>query len=77
MNAQPARAALSQARVPAGVHVYVDHGIVTFTGTVRSPVERDEADDVVRQVDGIQRVVNEIAISQIPDAEGFGPPRRE
>ena len=64
-------------RVPAGVHVHVDHGIVTLTGTVRSSAERDEAEDVLRRVGGIQRLVNAIAISQIPDPAGFGPPRRE
>ena len=64
-------------RVPAGIHVHVERGIATLTGTVRWPAERDEAEDVVRHVDGIQRLVNEIVVSQIPDAEGFGPPRRE
>jgi osmotically-inducible protein OsmY len=63
--------------VPASIHVHVDHGVVTLTGTVQWPAERGEAEDAVRHVEGLQRLVNEIAVSQVPDAEGFGPPRRE
>ena len=73
-----ARRALDlRSQVPAGIHVHVEHGVATLSGTVQWPAERADAEDAVRQVAGIQRLVNEIAISQIPDAEGIGPPWRE
>ena len=63
--------------VPGSVHVHVEHGIATLTGTVQSPAERADAEDTVRPVEGIQRLVNDLVVSQVPDAEGFGPPRPE
>jgi osmotically-inducible protein OsmY len=70
-----ARNALDQrASVPATVRVHVDRGVVTLTGSVRSPLERAEAADVVRHIAGVQRLVNEIVVSQIPNPEGFESP---
>ena len=70
-----ARSALDKhPAVPATVRVHVENGIATLTGTVRLPPERAEADAVVRQVDGVQRVVNDITVARPVSAEGFEPP---
>lgn len=60
--------------VPATVRVHVDRGIVTLTGSVRLPTERAEAEEAVRHVDGVRRVVNSITVAQRVSAEGFEPP---
>ena len=70
-----ARHALDQcANVPATVRVHVDEGTVTLTGTARLPSERAEAAHVVRDVAGVQRIVNHITVTQVVSAEGFEPP---
>jgi osmotically-inducible protein OsmY len=60
-------------RVPQ-VRVHVDRGTVTLTGSVRWPQERSEAEDVVRRVDGVLRIVNNIIAAHIADPEGFEAP---
>jgi osmotically-inducible protein OsmY len=60
--------------VPAGVRVHVDHGVVTLTGTVRLPFEQLEAEDAVRHVRGVHRVVNEIVVADMPNVQGYEPP---
>jgi len=45
-------------------------GSVTLTGTVRTLSERDEAESVVRNLEGVRCVVNEIAIEAPVVAEG-------
>jgi osmotically-inducible protein OsmY len=60
--------------IPATVRVHVDSGTATLTGTVRLASERAEAEDVVRHVPGVQRVIDEIAVATPPSAEGFEPP---
>ena len=70
-----ARRELDQRRtVPGTVRVHVDHGTVTLTGSVQLAFERSEAEDAVRQIDGVQRVVNDIVVGRAPSAEGFEPP---
>jgi osmotically-inducible protein OsmY len=70
-----ARNALDQRpTIPATVRVYVDRGIATLTGSVRLPSERADAEEAIRHVDGIQRVVNSITVAQPVSAEGFEPP---
>ena len=61
-------------RVPQDVRVHVDRGTVTLTGTVRWPHERSEAEAVVRQVAGVQAVVNHITMAQAVNPEGFEAP---
>jgi osmotically-inducible protein OsmY len=56
--------------------VHVDHGTVTLTGSVRWPQERSEAEDVVRRVDGVRRVVNDIIVAHIANPEGFEAPEK-
>ena len=60
--------------VPATVHIHVDKGTATLTGSVRFPAERAQAEDAVRNVKGIQRLLNNITVSQVISAEGFEPP---
>jgi osmotically-inducible protein OsmY len=60
--------------VPATVRVHVDRGIATLTGSVRLPSEQAEAEEAVRQVDGVQRVINSITVATRVSAEGFEPP---
>lgn len=60
--------------VPRTVRVHVDRGVATLTGTVRLPSERAEAEEAVRPVDGVERVVNSITVAQRVSPEGFEPP---
>ena len=60
--------------VPQEVRVHVDRGTVTLTGSVRWPQERSEAEDVVRRVDGVLRVVNHIIAAHRATPEGFEAP---
>jgi osmotically-inducible protein OsmY len=70
-----ARLALDrQPNVPSTVRIHVEHGNVTLTGTVRRVAERNEAEDAVRGVPGVVRLVNDIAIAWMPSAEGFEAP---
>ena len=57
--------------VPQGVHVYVEGGTVTLTGSVRQPFERAEAEDAVRGVEGIRSLVNDIIVTE---RAGFDAP---
>jgi osmotically-inducible protein OsmY len=60
--------------IPATVRVHMEDGVAWLTGMARRVSERTEAEDVVRQVPGVQRVVNEITVAEPPSAEGFEPP---
>ena len=60
--------------VPQDVRVHVDHGTVTMTGSVLWARERSNAEDVVRRVGGVSRVVNKIAVAHVANPEGFEPP---
>ena len=60
--------------IPQGVHVHVARGVVTLTGSVRLPAERLEAQEAVRAVEGIRSLVNDITVTQSPDAAGLGSP---
>jgi osmotically-inducible protein OsmY len=64
----------SRPTVPEGVHVHVDQGTVTLTGSVQRPSERADAEQAVRPIEGVQRIVNDIVVAQIPHAIGFEPP---
>jgi BON domain-containing protein len=45
-----------------------------LTGTVRWPHEKSEAESIVRQIDGVQRVFNNINVANVANAEGFEAP---
>ena len=61
-------------RVPQDVRVHVDRGTVTLTGTVRSPHEKSEAEGIVRHIDGVHRVVDNITVSNVANPDGFEAP---
>jgi osmotically-inducible protein OsmY len=63
--------------IPATVRVHIDDGTAWLTGMVRRTSERTEAEDVVRQVPGVQHVVNTVTVAQAPSADGFEPPDGE
>lgn len=70
-----ARKALDQRpTVPQGVHVHVDRGTVTLTGSVRQPFERADAEEAVRQVEGIRSLVNDVIVTEPPNPQGFEAP---
>jgi osmotically-inducible protein OsmY len=48
--------------VPTTVHVQVRSGVASLTGRVRWRGERAEAEAAVRQIPGVRRVTNHIAI---------------
>jgi osmotically-inducible protein OsmY len=52
----------------------VEDRVVTLTGSVRQLSERAEAEDVVRHVPGVARVINEITVALAPSKAGFEPP---
>lgn len=60
--------------VPATVRVHVDKGIATLTGNVRLPAERLAAEDAVRRVPAVQRLINDITVDQPVSPEGFEAP---
>lgn len=70
-----ARQALDrQPSIPATVRVHVEHRTAWLTGMVLLAAERMEAEDIVRHVPGVERVVNQIVIAAPRSAEGFEPP---
>ena len=56
-------------RVPQDVRV--DRGTVTLTGTVRWPHEKSEAEGIVRHIDGVHRLVNNITVANVANPDGF------
>ena len=68
------RALDGDAAVPATVRVHVEAGILTLTGTVRRAAESARAEAIVRQVPGIERVINDVNVSDRPNEEGDEPP---
>ena len=60
--------------VPQDVRVHVDEGTVTLTGTVRWQHERAQAESVVRRIDSVRRIVNNITVANVANAEGFEAP---
>jgi osmotically-inducible protein OsmY len=60
--------------IPATVRVHIEDGVAWLTGMARRASERAEAEDVVRQVRGVESVVNEITVAESPNAAGFEPP---
>ncbi len=46
------------------VNVDSDHGHVTLTGQVDSVIERNQAESLAREVDGVNQVVNQLTIAR-------------
>jgi osmotically-inducible protein OsmY len=62
--------------VPATVRVHVNDGVVTLTGSVRLPSQQLEAEETIRHVPGLRRLVNDIVVADMPSVLGFEPPER-
>jgi hypothetical protein len=60
--------------VPATVHLHVNHGVITLTGSVRLLSQQLEAEDALRHVPGVRRCVNDIVVAQMPSVLGFEGP---
>ena len=60
--------------VPGTVRVYVDDALVILTGTVRRLFEAQEAEEAVRPMVGVRRLVNDIVVTEVVDAQGFESP---
>jgi len=60
--------------VPEGVHVHVLNGVVTLTGDVRLPRQRQEAEHIVASIAGVTRVVNRIVVWTPVNPQGWEPP---
>ena len=71
--ARARRALDDRPSIPSTVRVHIVDGVAFLTGTSRRPEARSEAEDAVRRVTGVQRVVNTIT-SASPPAAVFEPP---
>jgi osmotically-inducible protein OsmY len=60
--------------IPSAVHVHVAGGIATLTGGVATPGQRALAEETVRRVKGVRRVVNRITLAHVINPEGLEPP---
>ena len=58
-----ARARLFEGLGISNLSVLVSQGVATVDGAVPSEVDRQRAEDLVRQVDGIQSVVNDLRVA--------------
>jgi osmotically-inducible protein OsmY len=72
--AQARKALDDDPSIPATVRIHIEEGLAWLTGTVRRASERRDAEEVVRQVPGVQRVVNKITVADRLSEEGFEPP---
>jgi osmotically-inducible protein OsmY len=70
-----ARHALAQMpEVPSDLHVHVDHGYVTLTGSVRWATEAEIAERTIRHLPGVQGVINSVVVVHVPSAMGYEAP---
>ena len=70
-----ARSALDRCpTIPATVRVHICRGVATPTGSVRRASKSAGAEHRVRNVSGIERVVNQIDVAHLPSEEGFEAP---
>ena len=66
----------NQAGIPGTVRIHVDDGTVTLTGTVARRAQRTAAEQVVRHVGGVRRVVNRLNVWNTTGVDGFEDPDR-
>ena len=50
--------------IPQSVHVHVDDGRLTLTGTVRTAHEKSQAEAVVRHAAGLGPIINHIVVAE-------------
>ena len=55
--------------VPSTVHVHVEDGLVTLTGSVPRASQRTDAEDTVRPLVGSRRLLNKITVTDSPGAD--------
>ena len=60
--------------VPATVHLHVNRGVITLTGSVRLPSQQLEAEEAIRHVPGVRRCINDIVVANMPSVMGFEHP---
>ena len=46
------------------INVDVDHNVVTLRGTVDAPAQREEAERIAKQTDGVKRVINQLKVAK-------------
>lgn len=61
-------------RVPQDVRIHVDRGVVTLTGSARWSSEKLDAEAIVRQIDGVREIINNITVAHGVNPEGFEAP---
>ncbi|HEY7187571.1 MAG TPA: BON domain-containing protein [Vicinamibacterales bacterium] len=55
--------------VPSTVHVHVEDGLVTLTGSVPRSSQRTDAEETVRPLLGGRRLLNKITVTERPSAD--------
>jgi osmotically-inducible protein OsmY len=60
--------------IPTAVHVHVAGGVATLTGVVHLPAEQALAEQTVRRVEGVVRVINRMTLAHTINPQGFEPP---
>jgi osmotically-inducible protein OsmY len=55
--------------VPSTVHVHVEDGLVTLTGSVPRASQRTDAEHTVRPLIGDRRLLNKITVTETPGAD--------
>jgi osmotically-inducible protein OsmY len=55
--------------VPSTVHVHVEDGLVTLTGSVSRASQRNDAEHTVRPLIGQRRLLNKITVTEVPSAD--------
>jgi osmotically-inducible protein OsmY len=55
--------------VPSNVHVHVEDGLVTLTGSVPRTSQRTDAEATVRPLIGDRRLLNKITVTEGPSAD--------
>jgi osmotically-inducible protein OsmY len=62
--------------LPATVHVYVHNGVARLMGSVRLTSQQREAENAIRHVPGLRRVVNDVVVAEMPNVLGYERPDR-
>jgi osmotically-inducible protein OsmY len=55
--------------VPSTVHVHVEDGLVTLTGSVPRASQRTDAEHTVRSLIGDRRLLNKITVTEVASAD--------
>jgi hypothetical protein len=66
--AAEARQGIADEKVPGAIEVTIVHGVATLSGTVPDTAAKVKAEDVVEDVRGVDRVVNNLRTTTAADA---------